>query len=471
MSDSYTTNRAYRLQTTGGDINTWGVNLNTIFSQIDSNISATLSLNVGGSSNVTLSASQAANMIHNLSGTLTGNILYTFPATGGFWFIRNGTSGAYTITAKVSGGSGAISIPQGGYIAIYIDASVPNIYQASPQNIFFGGTSAGTATVQTLTTSTGNFTLTAGNIVVFIAGFSSGAGMTLAVDGTTAKTVQFAGSAIASGNYSSGNALIAYYDGTNFQLIGGATANLSAYALLNSPTFTGTPSLPTGTTGVTQAASDSSTKLATTAFAKMAPTIQRFTSGSGTYTTPTGVAWIRVSQCGGGGGGGGATGSGGAGGNTTFASWVASGGAGGTGAASPASGGVGGYGGASGSGSVIVRIIGQEGGTGYRSGAGSDLQYTATGGSCHIGAGGAYHGPNNTGSAGALYGGGGAGGLQNSGACGGGGGGGEYVQFIITSPSATYSYSVGTAGTAGTGSPAGAVGAAGIIIVEEYYIG
>ena len=35
---------------------------------------------------------------------------------------------------------------------------------------------------------------------------------------------------------------------------------------LASPTFTGTPSLPTGTTGVTQSSSDDSTKLATTAF-------------------------------------------------------------------------------------------------------------------------------------------------------------------------------------------------------------
>lgn len=35
---------------------------------------------------------------------------------------------------------------------------------------------------------------------------------------------------------------------------------------LASPTFTGTPSLPTGTTAVTQASTDSSTKLATTAF-------------------------------------------------------------------------------------------------------------------------------------------------------------------------------------------------------------
>lgn len=35
---------------------------------------------------------------------------------------------------------------------------------------------------------------------------------------------------------------------------------------VNSPTFTGTPSLPTGTTAITQSQSDNSTKLATTAY-------------------------------------------------------------------------------------------------------------------------------------------------------------------------------------------------------------
>ena len=44
-----------------------------------------------------------------------------------------------------------------------------------------------------------------------------------------------------------------------------ATA-IATKADLASPTFTGTPSLPTGTTGVTQSTSDDSTKLATTAF-------------------------------------------------------------------------------------------------------------------------------------------------------------------------------------------------------------
>lgn len=47
---------------------------------------------------------------------------------------------------------------------------------------------------------------------------------------------------------------------------------------LASPTFTGTPSLPTGTTGVTQSSGDNSTKLATTAYADAAGAITCVTS-------------------------------------------------------------------------------------------------------------------------------------------------------------------------------------------------
>jgi hypothetical protein len=46
----------------------------------------------------------------------------------------------------------------------------------------------------------------------------------------------------------------------------GVTALLAPYAPLVSPAFTGTPSLPTGTVGITQAANDNTTKLATTAY-------------------------------------------------------------------------------------------------------------------------------------------------------------------------------------------------------------
>lgn len=54
---------------------------------------------------------------------------------------------------------------------------------------------------------------------------------------------------------------------TNFDnLNNDAVTSLALKADLDSPTFTGSPSLPTGTTAVTQSANDNSTKLATTAY-------------------------------------------------------------------------------------------------------------------------------------------------------------------------------------------------------------
>ena len=57
--------------------------------------------------------------------------------------------------------------------------------------------------------------------------------------------------------------------GTNATTASAALTNLGA-APLASPTFTGTPSLPTGTTGVTQTAGNSTFALATTAFVNTA---------------------------------------------------------------------------------------------------------------------------------------------------------------------------------------------------------
>ena len=61
----------------------------------------------------------------------------------------------------------------------------------------------------------------------------------------------------------------------NADLLDGTEGNL--FALLASPTFSGTPSLPTGTTAVTQTAGDNDTSIATTAF------VSNFFS-SGTWT-------------------------------------------------------------------------------------------------------------------------------------------------------------------------------------------
>lgn len=220
------------------------------------------------------------------------------------------------------------------------------------------------------------------------------------------------------------------------------------------------------------------------AWAQCAPisliTRQRFTSGSGTYTTPAGCRQLRIRMKGGGGGGGGSgsTGpnDGSAGGDTSFNSVVAKGGAAGSSAT-----GVVGAGGSGGSGTASVRIAGAPG-------LRAIVQITSTTNGQQLGGGGAGAGG---GAGGSSITAGGAG-VANSGGGGGGGastdapaiativtryqgvGGasGEYAEIIIDNPGASYSYAVGaggTAGGAGTSGTAGGAGGAGYITVDEYY--
>lgn len=205
-----------------------------------------------------------------------------------------------------------------------------------------------------------------------------------------------------------------------------------------------------------------------------APTIQTFSSGSGTYTTPAGVKWIKVYACGGGGGGGG-TGSadatnGGAGGNTTFgtALIVANGGAGGLLASGSGSGGSVAGGTASGGTELNLKGADGNGGSNYldsvAGGGGGGGGGPAAGGGAAGGAGGR--------DGGTCSGGGGASSNSATISGAGGGAGGGQVTSLIAAPSATYAYAVGaggTAGSAGTSGAAGGAGGAGYIYVEEHY--
>lgn len=222
-----------------------------------------------------------------------------------------------------------------------------------------------------------------------------------------------------------------------------------------------------------------------------APTISKTTASgtasgtgglsSGTYTTPTGVKWLRVRMVGGGGGGGGCSntsnnaGTGSTGGNTTFGSsfLTASGGVGGGAGGSPS-------GGAGGSASLAspaigVAITGSGGQGGGISAQAATIGAAGMGGNTPFG--GAAPGPvytagaGNAAVAGSGSGGSGAGGPA-PGVAGGGGGAGGYVDVIIPSPDATYSYSVGAGGaggSAGTSGFAGGAGGHGCIVIEEHY--
>ncbi|MEN6535657.1 MAG: hypothetical protein ABFD89_18480 [Bryobacteraceae bacterium] len=203
-----------------------------------------------------------------------------------------------------------------------------------------------------------------------------------------------------------------------------------------------------------------------TAARRTLPTKQVFTSGSGTYTTPANVLWIRVRMVGGGGGGGGGNNSASAtaGGTSTF-----SGGSLSAGGGSPASGVSGPTLGGSSSGGNVVNIPGGGGGgsSGATNGPGGQ------GGASYFGGGGGGGAGGSSGQAASSNsgGGGGGGGGGATASIAGGGAAGGYVEHIIQSPAATYTYAVGAGGNgaAGTSAGSGGAGAAGIVIVEEYY--
>lgn len=92
--------------------------------------------------------------------------------------------------------------------------------------LYVGGTSAGSANAQTVATlSPNNFSLTPGFFAVFIAGFANTGAMTLSLNGTTPTNVTIqTGSGLSSlsgGELQPLQAKIVFYDGTQFQLVGG----------------------------------------------------------------------------------------------------------------------------------------------------------------------------------------------------------------------------------------------------------
>lgn len=217
-----------------------------------------------------------------------------------------------------------------------------------------------------------------------------------------------------------------------------------------------------------------------------AMTVQRFTSGSGTYTLPTNPSpsFLIVKMVGGGGGGeGGGTGgggTGGTGGTTSFGSSLltATGGAGGTFTAAAQL-----NGGTANLNSPAVAIVLATGAGitgGSRSGI-SDSEKGTDGADSVLGGrgGGGSSGDINTATGGTAAGnsgsGGGGGGSSITGTAnypGLGGAAGGYIEAMLSTPSSSYSFSVGVGGTAGspgTSGGAGGTGGSGVIVVEEYY--
>lgn len=117
MADTQTPNLLLVNQTEGGNNNSWGTIADTNFEYIDDKFGDVTSISTTGG-NTTLTQTQERCNVILVTGTLVSNAVLIFSGRGGAWIIRNGTSGNYTLTAKVSGQSGT-EVAQGATKPVY----------------------------------------------------------------------------------------------------------------------------------------------------------------------------------------------------------------------------------------------------------------------------------------------------------------------------------------------------------------
>jgi len=131
------TDLGIELMATGENAGQWGNKTNANLNLIEQLTGGVLSLSIaGGASNQDLTIADGAltgtaqQRVLEFTGSITGNRVIRFPLlTETFYFIKNGTSGAYTVQLKAISGSGAtvtFAADDKGYKIIYLDGVATN---------------------------------------------------------------------------------------------------------------------------------------------------------------------------------------------------------------------------------------------------------------------------------------------------------------------------------------------------------
>lgn len=109
-----------------------------------------LSKSVAGAVDVTLSAIEANNTLHNLTGAITAdiNVIVPLGATPRLWIATNNTSGAHTLTVKGASGTGVVVAA--GATALLVQDGTDVFQVVTP-----GGIGAGTVTSVAMTVPSG----------------------------------------------------------------------------------------------------------------------------------------------------------------------------------------------------------------------------------------------------------------------------------------------------------------------------
>jgi hypothetical protein len=157
---------------TGEQAGTWGTTTNNNFGSATPGTYRGFEQAIGGRADVTMSgtttlsltdsnAAQDARALYlNLSGTLSGAADLVVPALQKSYLVKNGTTGGYAVTIKVTGQTG-VSIPNGKTVWVYNNGTdvvtavdhIPSLTLGAALPIASGGTGSTSTTFVNLTTN------------------------------------------------------------------------------------------------------------------------------------------------------------------------------------------------------------------------------------------------------------------------------------------------------------------------------
>lgn len=148
---TYSSNLRLELIGTGEQQGTWGITTNTnLGTLLEQAITGYVAVAVTDGTDTTLTVAngatdQSRNMTLNLTGSLSAARTVICPSTPKIYIVKNGTTGGYAVTFKVTGQTG-VSIPNGSTVVVYVDGTDARLVSQFPVPVTLGGTGATSST-------------------------------------------------------------------------------------------------------------------------------------------------------------------------------------------------------------------------------------------------------------------------------------------------------------------------------------